>query len=43
MKKMKHFLISHRTQTVLKIAGALLALFGLAVAGVAEEPIIFPG
>ena len=43
MKKLKNALASNRTQTYLKVAGMLLALFGLAVAGVAEEPIIFPG
>jgi len=42
MTKIKSVLADNRTHTLLKVAGALLALLGLVVGGVAADPVIFP-
>lgn len=42
MSKLNNVMADTRTRTVLKVAGAILALMGLVLGGVASEPVIFP-
>lgn len=43
MTTAKNFLASKRTQTILKVAGAMLALMGMLIGGSAADPVIWPG
>ncbi len=42
MHRINYFFADKRTMQVLKITGTILALMGLAIAGVAAEPIMVP-
>lgn len=42
MAKINVLVLNPRIRTALKVGGAILALMGLIVAGIASEPVIFP-